>query len=107
MTNEDKQLLTQDLCARIPYGVMCNQGGLIRKLISVDNLGGFPICLDNDNYFSQNYSVKDVKPYLRSMDDMTEDEKKEYYSILYNAVSIPGREYDFYNSHHFDYRGLI
>ena len=54
-----------------------------------------------------------IKPYLRLMSSMTEEEKKEYYDLLsrYDAScfisKIGSRLFDWLNSHHFDYRGLI
>ena len=43
MTHEDKELLLQDLSARLPYGVMCNIGlkyPLQLQRIFVDRLDG-------------------------------------------------------------------
>lgn len=56
----------------------------------------------------------DVKPYLRPMSSMTEEEKEELRdkNILI-AVSTSGTVettiggFDWLNAHHFDYRGLI
>ena len=70
--------------------------------------------------------VKFIKPYLRPLSSMTEEEFLEYHDIKYNKVTyrhnykrfdvgkfanvgiIPIEDYlDWLNSHHFDYRGLI
>ena len=47
----------------------------------------------------------DIKPYLRPMSSMTEDEGVE----LDNTVIMGnyGDDADWLNAHHFDYRGLI
>ena len=64
------------------------------------------------------YGFADVKPYLRSMSSMTEEERNEYFNIIKNSIDFyncPKSEdicfliipIDWLNAHHFDYRGLI
>jgi hypothetical protein len=62
-----------------------------------------------------------IKPYLRSMSSMTEDEKKEYRKTQitkwiksvdctnggYYVHRDTLKTFDWLNKHHFDYRGLI
>ena len=113
MTQEEKQLLLVDLCARLPYGVMiqipklfCPQRKVIEKLVTINDLWHF----NDDGIYIEN-----VKPYLRPLSSMTEEEKIESlefaweddYGILasYNE-NIP-KYIDWLNAHHFDYRGLI
>ena len=106
MTQEEKQLLLKDLCARLPYGV---------KVKKVKN--NFDI-----NYFNHNVSeIKllieecDIKPYLRPMSSMTKEERNEVKKHMQreqiaNVVAFyhaTEKTYDWYNAHHFDYRGLI
>lgn len=117
MSEEYIQLLLQDLCARLPYGVNVSLQTGKRKLtgvldavyptddrVIVDNLseaiapinvrtGGFLIERDN------------VKPYLRPMSSMTEEEEKEY--LLFSLSRNNTECLDWLNTHHFDYRGLI
>jgi len=113
MTQEEKFLLLQDLCARLPYGVV----------VELDEKFGFnkgtrPLVKE----LLDLYCVEGMKPYLRPMSSMTEEEKDEYWDII-NSKSpeipvgeIPSIEtiaqcsvivLDWLNSHHFDYRGLI
>ena len=108
MTQEDKNLLLKDLCARLPYGVMIQipelfypQRKVIEKLVTIDDLWHF-----NDS----GIYIENVKPYLRPMSSMTEEEKEEYhklcdsyYGIYFDSID----SIDWLNSHHFDYRGLI
>ena len=124
MTLEEKQLLRKDLCARLPYGVIVKENDGVmendNKLLDIDMFDG---CINYD------YIIEDIKPYLRPMSSMTEEEKKELKSAtcpegtgyfdeqyLICPMSHFGEHisYDFMsdilnwlNAHHFDYRGLI
>jgi len=88
MTQEDKELLLQDLSARLPYGVMCNIGlkyPLQLQRIFVDRLDGILLDFYEDGDDYQVY-LSEVKPYLRPMSSMTEEEKKEYNSFLFDNL---------------------
>ena len=100
MTQEEKQLLFKDLCARLPYGVKLRyvEDLVVKKeshIITLNNIYLEHI-LNGD---------ADIKPYLRPMSSMTEDEWKEYNQIG-KSFSFTD-EVDWLNEHHFDYRGLI
>ena len=105
MTQEEKQLVLQDICGRLPYGVM----GLIR--IANGNDYNISITGGDIDLLSRHFIT--IKPYLRSMSSMTEEEKKEYEHIapgieIENGVRIPNvNQIEWLNAHHFDYRGLI
>lgn len=62
MTQEDKNLLLKDLCARLPYGVM------VENVLNheVFDLSKYLHCLPA--------ALENFKPYLRPMDSMTEEE---------------------------------
>jgi len=123
MTQEDKQLLLKDLCARLPYGVKVNYKGLIRPLFSVSPTQHYKITLDNaiDGEHNGLEFVRfddEIKPYLRPMSSMTEEERNEYFDFRNQelqrvAFAEIGREAaiaeisDWLNSHNFDFRGLI
>ena len=97
MTQEEKQLLLRDLCARLPYGVKVH---LVYDEDTEDiremGLGGLhDIMFDN----------AEGKPYLRPMSSMTEEEEI-YYNTVYYTLNFYKKE-DWLNAHHFDYRGLI
>ena len=54
--------------------------------------------------------ITEIKPYLRPMSSMTEEEKYEFNELPTISSSIQSlsiNEIDFLNAHHFDYRGLI
>ena len=105
LTQADKDLLIKDLCGRLPYGVKCetNRGPLPIYTMAYDGSvlfkdGIIQFCMDNP------------KPYLRSMRNMTEDEENEYKSTCtqINDLNIEDfHTFDWFNKHHFDYRGLI
>jgi hypothetical protein len=113
MTQEDKELLLKDLCARLPYKVMCACGKFDAQLKLV--------CPDGDYCVLQHspYEIETVKPYLRPMSSMTEKEKKEAKEngcIIYWDTSpedkglmviASQKGFDWLNKNMFDYRGLI
>ena len=107
MIYEDYELLLKDLCARLPYGVRVLQGGREHMLISIDV---YTLSFDS--------SCAIPRPYLRPMSSMTEEELHEllYYNDALNRdcpaslMTILTEQpsfFDYLNSHHFDYRGLI
>lgn len=118
MTQEEKDLLLKDLCARLPYGVKAivktHKGENVGKIISVST--------KNNIILGELYNGKECfwldygsfKPYLRPMTSMTKEEKVIYsnYKIVVRDLGIVF-EYnlDFVTEwllkHHFDYRGLI
>ena len=101
MTQEDKQLLLKDLCARLPY--------LFKGLYQWKGNVPFDRELDGglyDELYLSLYSTEDssFKPYLRPMSSMTRDD----YAIVQQLVKKQwGGDTDWLNAHHFDYRGLI
>lgn len=113
MTQEEKSLLLKDLCARLPYGVLCeDMEGKTRPLFGITPTQHFIVTLDNatDGTNGLKFCTIDyVKPYLRPMSSMTKEERKEYEDIiLCNVANCDSwHEVDWLNAHHFDYRGLI
>ena len=136
MTQEE-QLLLQDLCARLPYGVIIQADGI--GFVHNERLFNINTISEIVNLY---YSLDEIKPYLRSMEDMTEEEKKDlltavvgnegskYFQVLQdgsidntdaaiqdlNKLNIHWINFgkatvtsylDFLNKKMFDYRGLI
>ena len=132
MTQEDKELLLKDLCARLPYGVkietpidcwsrdtdVCELKEIFKGDDGLFRIGDIGALLE--------YS----KPYLFPMSSMTEEQKKEFIKVAWYEVreedcgrhqetyyyDLVGHEnvlypnsdaIDWLNAHHFDYRGLI
>ena len=121
MTQEDKQLLLRDLSGRLPYGVKVH----ITNEWFYDKIEPYDRRLDCDVIKSIRANKYTVKPYLRPMSSMTEEEKDELYTAMdwYGEIDETGNVYtkgqekvyretfyeytDWLNAHHFDYRGLI
>ena len=113
MTQEDKELLLKDLCARLPYGVVLDvdttdwkapQGHIQVKIEGVGLIFKDQSLIVNGSYYGDNY-----KPYLRPMSSMTKEEKAMYEGLMIGTdnISYMLDVIDWLNSHHFDYRGLI
>ena len=111
MTQEDKDLLLKDLCARLPYKVICQvefkENGKYNSKVML--LSG--IFTDKAYFTTKGGSIysNEYKPYLFPLSSMTEEEKLMYEGLM---IGIDNISYmldvtDWLNSHHFDYRGLI
>lgn len=103
MTQEEKRLLFIDLCARLPYGVICKLSvkGVDVSITVKLELGGL------EHFIA---GTMCVKPFLRSLSSMTEEEEKKYNSLnAYEGGIFPHTEeaFDWLNTNHFDYRDLI
>lgn len=105
MTQEDKELLLKDLCARLPYNTkvffsIIEEDEPVELSLSVIR------CLESIP-LGQNDIV--IKPYLRPMSSMTEEEKEELVKEFWGSHTIKDRfeEVCWYLSKHFDINGLI
>lgn len=119
MTNEQKQLLLKDLCARLPYGVICHTEKGDGHLCSINQTifgteYGLNINPLKRDYFNDSETDEQaVKPYLRPMPSMTKEEKQKYYDLTHQedddvwAKCLFDKMVDFCNERHLDYRGLI
>lgn len=121
MTKDDHELLLKDLCARLPYytklwsPVPNNNNWAVLTPVVIGNL------------MNADLSLPQVKPYLRPLSSMTEEEKKELLSLIdsetkevieqiksgdcgvmegkYHFNSL--KELDWLYAKQFDFRGLI
>jgi hypothetical protein len=116
MTQQEKQLLLKDLCARLPYGVKLgfensdlilvpNDFNIYTMQLSTNQI--YP--KSNNMVIEHRYDIWSYRPYLRQMSSMTEDEKIERFNLIKEVKKYfwIDKLLDFYLSHHFDYRGLI
>ena len=100
MTQEDKILLIRDLCGRLPYGVKAyikNWSKLDRKYYEgVYTVESIDPSLNNIYADSERSSVEvivghydyEIKPYLRPMSNMTEEEKLMYEGLMIGTDNI-------------------
>lgn len=121
MTQNEKDLLFKDLCARLPYGVKVqttyiNPQTKERKDIGTDVLSTVEISLLIDGYY-------EPKPYLFPLSRMTEEQMEELcilcdwhdnkndaksILVLYQGQFVMNADViDWFHENHFDYRGLI
>lgn len=107
MTQEQKDLLLQDLCGRIPYGVKMNHiadtennpitlVGIAKTMITLESSAGYGTS-----------DIEDYIPYLFPLSSMTEKQRTSHNFLKYSAHANPIKLIDWYNKNHFDYRGLI
>ena len=134
MRPRDKQLLLKNLCARLPYGVKVQYADkygntYIGKLLSinVDYVEEVIIHWEDNYTFEEDVAyllLKEVKPYLRPMSSMTEEEfeylnklgvenslkcieiedPKESFSL---ATKFCVEQLGYLYEHHYDVNGLI
>jgi hypothetical protein len=100
MTQEQKDILLNDLCSRLPYGVKVQ----VDNHCWVDFRKDIPVKLTLDNSYRilLGVTLGYVKPYLFPISSMTEEQIKEYMTIPSGYRTI-----DWFNKNHFDYRCLI
>ena len=133
MTQENKDLLLRDLCARLPYGVKVNYN---EEVCTIDSIGNdSELLLKNtdgeiipkweDSLF---ISIEKCKPYLFPLSSMTEEQKIECFKGTpleidkYGDISVKDNSYggsqytdleiyleviNWLLKNHFDFRGLI
>ena len=121
MEKENKELLLKDLCSRLPYGVK------VEHLLHAPNNPSdlFAIDVDKQVLYCDHkgreewYKVEFVKPYLRPISSMTEEEKVQLFQYACIGEDMNGEfidevqrkdcaaYIDWLNKNMFDYRGLI
>jgi len=131
MTQEEKELLIKDLCGRLSCGVKCKieKDWFYDEIEPYDSIFNLIIL---ERLLSQRDTDYCVKPYLRPMSSMTEEEfesLKQYSGLIYDQLELAEFQngtykclefylseipsyivilvFDWLNAHHFDYRGLI
>ena len=116
MTQEEKQLLLKDLCARFIYGVIVRVYDIEHGDFDsyVDNISNTCIetrpveelTIDFNPYVF--YKLQEIKPYLRPMSSMTEEEIKEYEHLIAFSGSSYGAAnlVDWLNKKMFAYRNI-
>ena len=113
MTQEEKELLLKDLCARLPYGVICKDTNInVTGTLSQIGLHYDMCVLDKDNGDSESCYILNCKPYLFPLSSMTEEQSKIYHELIggmFGTSALINFEVleDFFHKNHLDYKGLI
>lgn len=97
MTQEQKELVLKDICARLPYRVNVKIE-FLENGVSGTEEGPF----NGETYeeiLKSGDIITSIQPYLRPMSTMTEEEEDEYLDEEFWT--------DWLLEHHFDYRELI
>lgn len=114
MTQYERDLLLQDLCARLPYKVMAQYYDPEDECETWDEIEGIESSghVEIGQYV---LPIENIKPYLYPMSSMTKEQKNEYnnlcetilddlgYPASFNTVD----SLDWLNKNRFDFRGLI
>ena len=89
MTQEQKELLLKDLCARLPYGVnmATSYGTGLLTSIRINDFDA-KLVINTDPTLIRTFSVDDVKPYLFPPSSMTEEQKEELNDITNLDIEI-------------------
>ena len=92
MTEEDKELLFRDLCARVPYGVKVQY---MNNIFVIDYVSSYEeVKLDiPDNW---TVGVSEVKPYLFPFSSITDEQKSE----LNKKFNVQFSRNDIYSIHY-------
>lgn len=130
MTQEEKKILFKELCARLAYGVKvkveCTTAngekiedeGVLNSIF-INEFGTIYVCVDEVEY-----ELEDIKPYLRSMSSMTEEEREflnkealenslkcieeeDPQKVFLLRVKHDAEELAYLYEHHYDVLGLI
>lgn len=118
MTREDKELLLEDLCSRLPYGVKVQvdlqsdtYSPIVCKVCSVEcaEIGSTFIGVETSPDTYNEFREFLCKPYLFPLSSMTEEQNLEYLrTCMGGNGSVPTlTSFEWFNKNHFDYRGLI
>ena len=130
MTKEDKELIFNDICARLPYGVhilvhdtfkystVPFQNVYLKAYDTAELIDSISLNLrysSKDKPFNriikEHKDYLEIKPCLFHMSSMTEKQKNEYQYITERWMNDPAYSIsdsiDWLNKNHFDYRGLI
>lgn len=122
MTQNEKDLLLKDLCARLPYGVKvtCETE---KNIFEIEAITSYDCVCPKDKNYLYNIDDDKIKPCLFPLSSMTKEQVDEVSDEIDHLLleSLRNREtgftiidckqhaypIDWFNKNHFDYRGLI
>lgn len=115
MTEQDKQLLLKDLCARLPYRVKVGFENS-NVILTIKEYCCFTqqlftnlVLPEHNGHIEYGCQFYEYRPYLRPMSSMTDEEENEYRAINCYEGLFPCNEeaLDYVLEHHLDFRNLI
>ena len=128
MTQENKEFLFKDICARLPYGLIVETPKGKGHVCNINlTIFGTEIGVNINPTVRDTFSINDVKPYLLPFSSITKEQLFEVQEILSKNeieiedgfLSIIDAErntltyleilavLEWFYKNHFDYRGLI
>ena len=110
MEKDLKDLLMRDLCGRLPYHVKVKvwlEDGTTEEG-ALDLEHNYADVLLDAFYYNK---IKDIKPYLFPLSSMTEEQRKEWLSLMikdsYGILCPTIESFDYLYKNHIDIRGFI
>lgn len=114
MTQEEKNLLLKDLCGRLPYNIKVydKNGNFNTSYVNLLHINGkVSEAFVGNGMQCRTAPIDEIKPYLFPMSSMTEEQKKEWRSLmrcdLYGILYPTIKSFDYLYKNHIDVRGLI
>lgn len=128
MTQENKEFLFKDICARLPYGLIVETPKGKGHVCDINfTIFGYEFGVNINPTIRDNFSISYVKPYLLPFSSITKEQLFEVQEILgKNEIEIEDgflsiidaerntityleilAVLEWFNKNHFDYRGLI
>ena len=114
MTQENKELLLRDLCARFPYGIKASYYAAEEERETWDEIECITLdgCVDIGQY---GLPIERIKPYLFPLSSMTDEEKEEYCQLqqrkIYDSKGVVNEDVtkyiNFCYKKHLDINNLI
>lgn len=129
MDTKEYSLLEKEICARLPYNLKVQYKLPNYQTNEFDTEEGIAFCVNlgmglvdiHGGGIDYNISIHKVKPMLRPMSDMTEEEQEEYDKLCHHFVQLYAespwehkdnyfydlKAFEWLNKHQLDYNGLI
>ena len=109
MTQNEKDLLLKDLCARLPYNIKVydNNGNFNTSYVNLLHINGkVSEVFVGNGMQCRTAPIDEIRPYLFPLSSMTEEQKED---MIKSSCGIGSDKnvFDWWNKNHFDYRGLI
>ena len=95
MTQEDKELLLRDLCARLPYGIKASYYGLEEECETWDEIESITLngYVDIGQY---SLPIECIKPYLFPRSSMTKEQQINLNKFVDSGINSENILYDWY-----------